>query len=266
MMNSEINKNNNEIRDVLIRYFTFWPWYLISVIFFLSASYIYLRYTDYLYNSSSTIEILDKSQESEMSLPTSMTVFNRKMVNLDNEIGVLKSYSLHEQAVLKTKLNFEYYKQGVIKESRIDFEELLIYLDNFKLFAKPEEITIGSYYQISSNDGKIKISHYNLDDSLINEYDYNNLSSEQNNSVLPFYFEKTQKSNFSILIYFKNFSRTVNSTRKRLVVEPASRNGGPSSWDDLSSDDERIKRIKRTYLSLSLFLPLSLFSAQVYSF
>ena len=39
------------------------------------------------------------------------------MVNLDNEIGVLKSHALHEQAVLKTKLNIEYYKQGVIKES-----------------------------------------------------------------------------------------------------------------------------------------------------
>ena len=31
-----------------------------------------------------------------MALPTAMTIFNRSLVNLENETGVLTSYDLHE--------------------------------------------------------------------------------------------------------------------------------------------------------------------------
>ena len=63
----------------------------------LSSSYLYLRYVDYEYTAKAKIEILDKSQDREMALPTSMTIFNRSMINLDNEIGVLTSYNLHRK-------------------------------------------------------------------------------------------------------------------------------------------------------------------------
>ena len=66
-----------EIRDEILRYFSFWPYFIISIIFFLTSTFIYLRYAQYSYESISIIEILDESQESEMALPTALTVFNR---------------------------------------------------------------------------------------------------------------------------------------------------------------------------------------------
>ena len=52
-----------------------------------------------------------------MALPTAMTIFNRSMVNLENEMGILKSNSLHEKTVLKSNANVIFYEVGTIKLS-----------------------------------------------------------------------------------------------------------------------------------------------------
>ena len=64
------------------------------------------------------LEIIDKAQDSEASLPTAMTVFNRSLINIENEMGgVLKSYSLHERTVNSLKSYIKYYTIGNIKKT-----------------------------------------------------------------------------------------------------------------------------------------------------
>ena len=41
-----------------------------------------------------------------MALPTELTVFNRSMINLENEINILNSYSLHSEVVKELNLIF----------------------------------------------------------------------------------------------------------------------------------------------------------------
>ena len=74
------------LKDLILRYFAFWPYFLISILFFSLLSITYLRYVEYYYLAESKIEIIDKAQDSEMALPTAMTVFNRSMINLENEM------------------------------------------------------------------------------------------------------------------------------------------------------------------------------------
>ena len=62
-------------------------------IFFVACSYIYLRYASYTYETAAIIEIIDEAQDSEMALPTEPTVFNRSMINLENETNILNSFS-----------------------------------------------------------------------------------------------------------------------------------------------------------------------------
>ena len=54
-----------------------------------------------------------------MALPTSMTIFNRSMINLDNEIGVLSSFDIHSKAVRALNSNVKYYTKGNIKHLKI---------------------------------------------------------------------------------------------------------------------------------------------------
>ena len=122
MNNSDLKlKNKSELDNLIsesIRYFTYWPFYLISVFILISASFIYLRYSELKYSTYAKIEIIDKAQDSEMALPTAMTIFNRSMINLDNEIGRLKSLRINEKAVKNFKGNIIYKSIGRIKTSQ----------------------------------------------------------------------------------------------------------------------------------------------------
>ena len=91
--NKNSSDNDKDLILIFYRFLSFWPFFLISILFFLVLSFIYLRYVDYDYLSTAKIEIIDKSQDSEMALPTAMTIFNRSMINLENELGVLIHFS-----------------------------------------------------------------------------------------------------------------------------------------------------------------------------
>ena len=81
-----MDKDLSNIKLEISKYILFWPYILASVLVFLFSAFIYLRYVDYVFLSEAKIEIIDKAQDSEMSLPTSMTIFNRSMINIENEI------------------------------------------------------------------------------------------------------------------------------------------------------------------------------------
>ena len=75
---------SQKLKQEFQRYLSFWPYFLISLFIFAFLGYIYLRYADYKYTSSAIIEIVDEAQNTEMSLPSAMTIFNRSMINLEN--------------------------------------------------------------------------------------------------------------------------------------------------------------------------------------
>lgn len=91
-----LEDKNNILEEIdfkleISKYLSFWPYFLIFTFFSVVSAYIYLRYAEFKYETNAVIEILDKAQDSEMALPTAMTVFNRSMINLENEISILKS-------------------------------------------------------------------------------------------------------------------------------------------------------------------------------
>ena len=105
---NEINFDNSRVKEILFGYISLWPYYLIGILLSLFLCFLFLRYSENQYTASTKIEILDKAQDSEMALPTSMTIFNRSMINLQNEIGLLNSYKLNETVVSRLKSNVRF--------------------------------------------------------------------------------------------------------------------------------------------------------------
>ena len=97
--NHTINDDVNYLKEQMLKYTSYWPLFLISVIFFLACSLTYLRYANPYYLTKSKIEILDDSMDKDMALPTAMTIFNRSTVNLENEVESLKSYRIIKNVV-----------------------------------------------------------------------------------------------------------------------------------------------------------------------
>ena len=191
-----------------------------SFVFFFLLALIYLRYVDEKFEIVSKIEILDKAQESEMSLPTSMTIFNRSMINLENEIGVLSSDKLHRNTINDLKYNIQYFNVGLIKETQVPVEK---WHDNFKFDLKVnlDTVSIRTYYYLDLKpNGNLKITVENKDNEFINSYDFNNLSTYEYSHDLPFdiNFSDVEEESSKILI-INPIDQSVQSLRNKVTVE-----------------------------------------------
>ena len=151
------NTTEIEFKDEIKKYFAYWRFYLISLVFFLVIAFSYLRYKSPSYKTTAKIEILDEAQDSEMALPTAMTIFNRSMINLENEIGILQSTRLNELIVKSINSNVRFYSQGNInsvERHKSDWFESY----SFQLKADSENLKNRQEYKLTLElDNKLKI-------------------------------------------------------------------------------------------------------------
>jgi len=119
--NSYLNQEAKrvDLKHEIMRYLRFWPWFLLSLTAALSVAYFNLRYTPKIYTTATKVKILDKSDGIE--LPSSVFVFNRSNINLENEIEILTSYRIIEEVVLSSNLNTSFYEEGQILTSELPY-------------------------------------------------------------------------------------------------------------------------------------------------
>ncbi|MGL2966855.1 GumC family protein [Flavobacterium sp. XGLA_31] len=111
--NDSIDTGSNfNIIEEFFKYFRYWYYFLISVIVCFFAVKYYLNHTISIYESQTSVKIIDNSQNNFALPSTGLSLFGRSKVNLDNQIEVLKSYKLLEQVAKSLNLNTQYYKVG----------------------------------------------------------------------------------------------------------------------------------------------------------
>ena len=121
-----------------------------------------------------------------MALPTAMTVFNRSMVNLENEIGVLSSFNLHKNVVEELRSNIKLYSVGRVKTAE---NHKLDWYDDYEISFKPEiksENYYYSYFKIINEDNLLKIERFDQDDILQESFSFKENSTHSINHTLPF--------------------------------------------------------------------------------
>ena len=152
--------NQNRLLDKknIIKYLTFWPYIILSIIISLLLAFIYLRYSDYNYRTSSRIEIIDMANDSDMALPSAMTIFNRSTINLENEIGVLSSFNLHKKVVKNLKSNIKFFTIGRVKETESHKSE---FFQDYELTfdINAEQIKSSTEFFIDLDNDGMKISY-----------------------------------------------------------------------------------------------------------
>jgi uncharacterized protein involved in exopolysaccharide biosynthesis len=100
------------IKVLMIKVVSYWYLFAIGIILALVAGYIYNRYTPNVYQSSASVFIKeDKMGIDPTSMMTGLTF--KSNINIDNEIGILKSYSLRERTINELEFfNVSYYVKG----------------------------------------------------------------------------------------------------------------------------------------------------------
>lgn len=204
-------------REEVIKYFSFWPWFLVSILFFIFSSYIYLRYAEYNFRTTASIEILDESQDSEMALPTALTVFNRSMVNLVNEINLLSSFSLHSIVSKELQSNVRFYTSGNIKTFENHPDQ---WFDDYDIEFNIDISNVSEYfeYKIEIENNFLNISEF-IDGELNKEYNFQTLSTKEKNHNLPFNLSiKNIKYQGERTLKIIPLSSSVNQFRKYFEV------------------------------------------------
>ena len=240
----ENNESNGS--KVILKYISFWPFFLVSTIIFLFAAFLYLRYSDYKYTTTARIEIIDKAQDSEMALPTAMTIFNRSMINLENEIGVLSSYRINKEVVKELKSNVRFFISGRLKDTESHKTDWFNQYDlDFNIDS--DTVTEKMIFKFKFDEEKLVIEKYDKFYEFQKSYDFNSHNTYNKNHSLPFdfSFEKQEvDDNYERILIFEPFDKFVKSMQSQLDIVQA----GKESEHLLIKMDYGNKLISKEYI------------------
>ncbi|MFT3932624.1 MAG: polysaccharide biosynthesis tyrosine autokinase [Chitinophagaceae bacterium] len=119
----ENNSGGNSIKEVLLKYLSYWPLFLISLALCVGGGIMYLRYTTPKYMATAFILVKDeqsgagggsKSGNTSDDLIRSALSGEKKM-NIDNELQLMRSPALIRRVVQKKAFNISYYKVGNVR-------------------------------------------------------------------------------------------------------------------------------------------------------
>ena len=218
--------SNIDIKQEVLRYLRYWPWFVASLLFFTFAGYFYLRYAPKIYQTSAKIKILDEGKGLE--LPSSAFVFKRSNINLENEIEILTSYRILEQVASGLHLTSSFFEEGDIKTTQ---------RENFP-FHYEQTILVDSIIKekafkiVTHKDGYKTMEIANHDTYAIEH-------------ELPFQIKIENKAqlekalNTTHLLFIKSLKNTVLGLKSAITIEPVGEN---SHLLKLSMKGESAKR------------------------
>lgn len=97
------------LRATLFRYLRNWPWFLLSVTLLLAAAYAYLLFQQPIYKIQASLLVKDEKKGlGADNLLKELEIFAPKAV-VENEIEILKSYTLMDKVVGRLNLDLQYF-------------------------------------------------------------------------------------------------------------------------------------------------------------
>ena len=146
-------ENNNVDIVKEIRYYTFfWPWFLASVLFMFLSAFVFLRYSNNIFNSAATVQVKDaKSDPSSFLTQSAGAMFNFNRVKIDNYITQITSKPNFKNVIKSLDLQTNIYRVGRVKTTlnfgqdipfEIDFKTETTFKEGIILNVQDEKPTL----------------------------------------------------------------------------------------------------------------------------
>jgi capsular exopolysaccharide synthesis family protein len=214
--NVEIEDGVN-IRAILFRYIRNWYWFAISIGLMCVAAFFYLRYKTPIYKSQASVLIKDekKGLDQESALQE-LEIFAPKKV-VENEIEILKSYTLMDRVVQQLNLTISYFhdtpygKREIYDQSPI---RLIVEKGTPILYEEPLAITFINGQTVSIN-GK----QYPVNTSVDTPYGRLRVFTRKNinNKTEPLFIEATDRVEV-VTNLLKNFTAAPTSKASTVIT------------------------------------------------
>ncbi len=99
-----------DFKKEFLKYLRYWPWFLLSLILFVGAAFIFIKIVPPTYETSATI-LIDKKQEDKTKIITISTDKSSSEDNLEDEIRLMTSNEFLLDVVKNLNLNYSYYEK-----------------------------------------------------------------------------------------------------------------------------------------------------------
>ena len=113
-------RDSASVKDLIKKYFSYWPLFVISLGLFISGALLYLRRATPRYSANALILVKGEKkgyQNSEDLIANALTASRSN--NMENELQLMRSSGLMERVVLENQFNISYYLIGRIKTTDI---------------------------------------------------------------------------------------------------------------------------------------------------
>ena len=137
--NKEIEIDSIDLTKEIRYYLFFWPWFLACTILMSISAFLYLRYSQTVYETTATLQVKDAGSDpsSFLTLSTS-SMFNLNRVKIDNYISQIRSKSNLRNVVKALDLQTSVYSIGRVKNILKYGEQI-----PFEIEFKTDEIVTG---------------------------------------------------------------------------------------------------------------------------
>lgn len=118
----EAENQEPTLREQIVQYLKYWPWFVLCVILSIGASLLYLRYATPMYQAVATILIKDEKNSALSEMAAFQDLGFTGSLNqsgFENEILILKSKSLTERVVRELNLDVRYFVTGNIRSTEL---------------------------------------------------------------------------------------------------------------------------------------------------
>tara|TARA_Y100000766_G_C18914572_1_gene610346 strand:+ start:3725 stop:6088 length:2364 start_codon:yes stop_codon:yes gene_type:complete len=213
----DTDKNSDlDLKANFFKYFYFRKYFLLSLVFCLIIAFLYNRYSDQIVETSAMIKILDK-QNTSLELPTADEIFSNSKINLENEIEVIKSYSILKKVVENQNLTISVKSVGSVKS-------VLTTDHPFKIISKISSDSIfKKTYNVKFKNNILRVVDIDED----KEFLFKNSSTYLERHTLPFEITVLRKSEWvdeGYEIEFHTIYDKVNELKESINVSQVGRN------------------------------------------
>ena len=95
---------------------SYWKIFIVAVIISITAAYLFNKYADPIYQANSKVLIMTDNQNIN---PFSAGSFWKQPINIENEMAILRSFDLTQNALRNTEWKISYFRYGQIRENQM---------------------------------------------------------------------------------------------------------------------------------------------------
>jgi len=207
-------QNDEDSFDLIkefFKYLFFWKYFLLSLIVCLSIAFLINRYTPKVYSTNAKIQILDKTQNN-LEMPSTEDLFSNTKINLENEIEIIKSFTILNDVVKNLNLNLFVEGVGEIMSSRI-----LKYPFKIKTKLISPDTNLNFSYNLMIIDDNLEI--INLKNN--KKYVFDDLHTKGIKHDLPFDISNLKKEEWVDKSYNVNFIDSyslIEEFKKNIII------------------------------------------------